>query len=439
MEIVFKQFNIGNAIYLFCAEDFEIYNIPLTNDMENTIKKIRNKKKIEILKKKEKSTSYMDNKIKEFISDKDFITIIGLDISNGCTLNCTYCYISAAKKKIRAQTKDFFLDVLTFLENVKDKQLSFYFTGAGEPTLNFNLLQQIPQLCKEKGFHNCSFDLTTNGTILTKEMIDFFKLNKFSINISLDGNKEVHDMSRVFHNGKGSFDTVIKNINALKENDIEFSCKTVVQPNNNKLLNSFIFFEENKIPFQFSFSTKSFDNHFLPNIDDIQLFENQMELIIEYYKQRISENKKIYANKIIGDLKRIHDGSINKIACLAATESYFIDINGKIFTCSYHSSSEDLSIGDIYTGINAEKVINNEYYAKPVDCYLQCRECWMKHLCSGSCFAVKWLENKDTNKPSEYLCKTYNVYWTSIIRLYIQIYHIIISGNNINFTEKEIS
>jgi uncharacterized protein len=48
-------------------------------------------------------------------------------------------------------------------------------------------------------------------------MIDFFKLNKFTIYISLDGNDKINDESRVYHNGKGSFNDVFNNMNLLKK------------------------------------------------------------------------------------------------------------------------------------------------------------------------------------------------------------------------------
>jgi sulfatase maturation enzyme AslB (radical SAM superfamily) len=53
----------------------------------------------------------------------------------------------------------------------------------------------------KNGFDKCDFDLTTNGTILTKEMIEFFKLNKFTIHVSVDDNENIHDASRIYHNG----------------------------------------------------------------------------------------------------------------------------------------------------------------------------------------------------------------------------------------------
>jgi radical SAM protein with 4Fe4S-binding SPASM domain len=210
-----------------------------------------------------------------------------------------------------------------------------------------------------------------------------------------------------------------------------------VLPNNKNLAEAFLFFEENKIHFIFSIATNSFDNHFSPNIEDLKTFEEQLDIVIDNYRKLIEGNNKIYAAKIINDLKRIHYGAVNKNGCVASKEGYFIDIDGNIFSCSYHSSSKDLSIGNIYTGIDYEKIIKNSYYAKPVDNYPACKVCWMKYLCSGSYFAIKWLENKNTDDPSEYLCKTYNIYWRAIIKLYIQLYPVIISGNNINFCDRK--
>ena len=433
MNSTYKQFNVDNAAYVFCVEDFEVFKILQGENIENVLQEIKTEK--------EKSNLHGDkNKmenIKYDVSDRNNINIIGIEVANSCTLNCTYCYISASKKTRKMLSEKKFLDILNFLKSVKDNHISFYFTGAGEPALNFDLLKKIPYLCKENGFDKCDFDLTTNGTILTHEMIEFFKMNKFAIYVSVDGNENIHNTSRIYHNGKGSFKDVFHNMNLLKENNIEFACKTVVLPNNKNLVETFLFFEENKIRFYFSTATNSIDNHFSPNIEDLNTFEEQMDSVIKEYRKLIEDNHKIYAAKIINDLKKIHYGAVNTIGCSASINGYFVDIDGNIFPCSYHSSSNDVSVGNIYTGIDYEKIIKNNYYPKPVDDYSACKVCWIKYLCSGSCFAKKWLEHKNTDVPSEYLCKTYNIYWNAIIKLYIQLYPVIISGNNINFNEKK--
>jgi len=426
----YKQFIVNDVTYIFCVEDLEIIKIHKKDNIENVLKEISNKKKNKI----------HINKLQTInidFSKNIYFDTIGIDLTNGCNLNCTYCFLSASSKKKKLLSEKVFLDILNFLKNEKNHPITFYFAGAGEPTFNFKLIKQLPTLCKEHGFENCFFDLTTNGTILTQEMIDFFKNNKFILNISLDGNKEINDLYRVYHNGKGSFNDVFNNIKLLKENNIEFFCKTTVLPDNKNLLDVFSFFEENKIPFTFTIATNSFDEHFIPNISALDNYEKQMNLIVEKYIELIQNNYKIYSTKILNDIKRIHFGDASEIACVGSREGIYIDIEGDIFPCSYHTSSKELSIGDIYNGIDYDKIIENSWYAKPVDEYPACKDCWLKHICSGSCFAIKWLENKDTNKPSDYLCKTYNIYWSSIIKLYIQIHSEIVSGNNINFIEWE--
>lgn len=427
MDLLFKEFNVNDSKYIFCVEDFEILKINKEEKITKVLDEIK-KEKYRV-----KTTKYKKLEIDSIRNIK--ITTIGIDLVNGCNLNCSYCFISAASKKKRKLKKNIFIDILKFIEKEKEHPIIFYFAGSGEPTLNFKLIKQLPSICLEYGFNNCFFDLTTNGTILTNEMINFFKQNKFTLNISLDGNKQINDQVRIYHNGLGSFNDVYKNIKKLKENKIDFVCKTVILPDNKNLVDVFSFFEKNKINFFFTIATNSFDNHFIPNINDLENFKKQFEIIIQNYSKLIKNNKKIYSGKIINDIKRIHYGNANKIACEGARGSFFIDIDGDIYTCSYHNSSKELSVGNIYTGINYDKIINNNWYAKSVDDYPVCNNCWMKYLCSGSCFAIKWLENKNTNEPSEYLCKTYDIYWSSIIKLYIQIYSEIVSGNNINFIE----
>jgi uncharacterized protein len=431
MNTTFKQFKIKNSIYLFCIEDFEIFKINHYENIEKILQEIKTKKEKSISK---SGNNYRENKKIDFKKNK-IINTVGIDMANGCTLNCTYCYISASNKTQRILSREKFLDILNFLKNEKDHSIQFSLCGAGEPTLNFNLLKQLPDLCKENGFNKCSFDLTTNGTILTREMIEFFKLNKFEIFISLDGNEKINNSSRIYHNGKGSFKDVNYNMNLLKENNIEFSCKTVIKPDNKNLAEVFSFFEENKIHFIFSIVTNSFNNHFTLKIEDLKNFEEQMDIIINNYKKLIEENHKIYATKLLHDIKRIHYGEVNKNGCSASKDGFYLDIDGIIYPCSYHSSSIDLSVGNIYTGIDYDKILKNKYFAQPVNNYSACKICWLKYLCSGSCFAIKWLENKNTDEPSEYLCKSQIIYWSAIIKLYIQLYPSITSGDNINFND----
>ncbi|MDD2265010.1 MAG: hypothetical protein WC513_01185 [Bacteroidales bacterium] len=52
-------------------------------------------------------------------------------------------------------------------------------------------------------------------------------------------------------------------------------------------------------------------------------FEDGFKKICDYYKKQIEGGVKIYASKILEDLKRIHLGVINRNGCIAAKEGIY--------------------------------------------------------------------------------------------------------------------
>lgn len=56
------------------------------------------------------------------------------------------------------------------------------------------------------------FTIQTNGTLLTEEWCQFLKTLDIQVSISIDGPKQLHDLFRVYHSTKGSFEDVIKGI-----------------------------------------------------------------------------------------------------------------------------------------------------------------------------------------------------------------------------------
>lgn len=403
--------------------DLELFHIGSRDDIEVLYKKIILPKRI----KTKISPKHVFNKADSKINT------VSLDISHGCTLKCSYCYLSAGYKKKELMSKEQFIEILKFISNKKTHDITFYFAGEGEPTLNFELLKQIPQLCRDYGLNNIHFEITTNGTMLSTKVIDLLKKENFSVSVSLDGDKE-DDRNRIFLNGNPSFSTVIKNISALKENGIDFACKSTIIPDNSRLVQTFHFFEENKIPFYFGVASRSFDGSYIPKISDVRNnLKQQLDFLVDYYVQRIKENKYVYARKLIEDIKRILYRTTSFIGCSAGINSFYFNLKGEIYVCSCHNSCRELCVGDIHSGIDYEKIAKLSFYPKIVEEYDRCKDCWLRHLCSGSCIAAKWIENKDTTIPSKYNCALNAIYWEAIIHIYISIQPYI--KNNINFIE----
>lgn len=69
-----------------------------------------------------------------------------------------------------------------------------------------------------EGKVNFRYNLQTNGILLNEDIVNSLEKLRVDIGVSLDGPKEVNDKNRFYHNGKGSYDDVVKGINVLLNN-----------------------------------------------------------------------------------------------------------------------------------------------------------------------------------------------------------------------------
>ncbi|HLP48748.1 MAG TPA: radical SAM protein, partial [Candidatus Kapabacteria bacterium] len=163
----------------------------------------------------------------------DGIKKLTLLMGQACNLKCHYCFnrnkSHIPKKYMSKEVAKAAVDLL-FRESNHVETLNIGFYG-GEPMLQFDLIKWIISYTNQKAdeFHKTiKYNMTTNGTLLTDEGIQFITENKIHTTISLDGNREIHDKNRVFPDGSGSFDTVFSAYTRLKEKSNDTTTFTVV-------------------------------------------------------------------------------------------------------------------------------------------------------------------------------------------------------------------
>ncbi len=107
---------------------------------------------------------------------------------------------------------------------------SFMFQG-GEPTLagldyfrNFVALEKKYSRAGLKIYNS----IQTNGMLIDDEWAEFLSENGFLTGLSLDGNAELNDMNRVFPDGAGTFNKVIKAAKTLEKHSAPFNVLCVV-------------------------------------------------------------------------------------------------------------------------------------------------------------------------------------------------------------------
>jgi sulfatase maturation enzyme AslB (radical SAM superfamily) len=138
------------------------------------------------------------------------LTSFTIILTDQCNFDCSYCY---QKKGGQILDPDLLTRVIRFFRPFFAPECFIYFYG-GEPLLAFakieQTVEQIDEISKKRRL-KARYSITTNGSLLDDEILDFFEEHKFSVLLSFDGLAQ--DVSRK----KGSFDFLMSVIPKILE------------------------------------------------------------------------------------------------------------------------------------------------------------------------------------------------------------------------------
>ena len=175
---------------------------------------------------------------------------ITFQVTDKCNLACTYCYqINKGERRMKFSDAKKLIDML--LEG--DKRLAGYvdvetspaiileFIG-GEPFLCVELIEQICDYFFDKAIElhhpwatKFCISICSNGVLYRDPKVQKF-LNKYaskmSFSVTIDGNKELHDSCRVFHDGSPSYDIAVDAANDWIARGNYMGSKITIAPGN---------------------------------------------------------------------------------------------------------------------------------------------------------------------------------------------------------------
>jgi uncharacterized protein len=331
---------------------------------------------------------------------------IVLNITEDCNLRCAYCVYSGKYKyrrehSLREMPRSVaFKAVDFFLQHSKASEeatIGFY---GGEPFLNFKLIEDIVAYVEGKdGDNRIRFNLTTNGTILTDRILDFIVAHNVRMLVSLDGPQEVHDRHRVFKSGKGSFETVMKNLERICRHNPEYferqvSFSTVLGPPR-EMAKIHDFISETELLKKARFSAGDIDNRetdVFKQFSKEDLKSSDYPAMEKLFTERVTgggEAGSSFLQSLVGQgLLKIYKRDIgHKMrryehpngVCVPGLRRIFVSTEGNFYICE--KVNEGLSIGNAEDGLDLRKIESiMEDYAKRSS--PRCRECWAIRLCS---------------------------------------------------------
>ena len=152
-------------------------------------------------------------------------------VNSGCNLGCSYCVSyygddgreMAKRDALRGRVREAAVMniVEQFLNRVRnagspdngdDYDCHITFNG-GEILLRWDTVKRVMEYADEKYADlKIKYGMNTNATLLTPEIAEVLAAHDVRVSVSIDGYKELHDKSRVYHAGGGTFDRVIEGI-----------------------------------------------------------------------------------------------------------------------------------------------------------------------------------------------------------------------------------
>ena len=425
----FKLVKTGKKYSVFFTNSLQLYDIKdkiILDYFDCCTKKTYDdfdKEIADIIKKKFNNVIKKNIKPEKLLGAEEKLNTLVLALTENCNLRCSYC-VAYKGENSKCLDMDFStaktaIDLL--LKNNPDSENYGIIFFGGEPLLNYNLIKEIviyAQNLFSKYNKSVGFSITTNGTLINTKIINLFKEYNFSIQISFDGPKEIHDKNRCYANGKGSFDKILKNFKKIKDNNIKFILRTTM-PVNSNLYEIIKFMEELNISFSFGFTMNT--KYKLKNITDYlneiyKEFSILYEKLMDFYFDKFLKGEQIYCNNIMRSLEAIENQYAKNINCTAGRTVVTVNPSGEIYSCQNVQNYKETKICSINSAIS--KLNNNKFVAPKVEKINICNKCWVKYLCGGGCFYEKYADNNDIYKPSQSKCEITKIQWENNLKLF---------------------
>ncbi|QIA52248.1 anaerobic sulfatase maturase [Pantoea agglomerans] len=157
-----------------------------------------------------------------------------------CNIDCSYCFYLEKHHLYPERKKRWKMDEATLRNYIikyisgQDADVVDFIWQGGEPTLlGIDFYREAVRLQHQYGGHKkINNFFQTNGINLDDEWAVFLKENHFLVGLSIDGDRISNDAHRLTRAGKSSYVAVIKGLEALKRQQVEFNTLTVINSEN---------------------------------------------------------------------------------------------------------------------------------------------------------------------------------------------------------------
>jgi uncharacterized protein len=316
---------------------------------------------------------------------------LSLNVTSACNLACDYCYADRGGfggMQSGAMTAPVAEEAVETLLAGCDRR-SYATVGflGGEPFLHRRLVHHLVGYAGRRAAEvgqPIGFSVTTNGTLLDAADVELLRSHRFSVTVSLDGGRSVHDRRRVWLAGQGSWDDAMARVRPLLADPglAEVSARATLTGGDLDLAGRHDALAAEGFR-SIGFAPVRVGRGALGDGDWPRWLAASTALA-ERELGAIRRGGDTTFDNFRVALRRLDAGSSSPYPCGAGGGYASVSTAGQWFACHRAIGDDDYLLGD--GGVAVEPARQQRFLeAHHVERVEPCRSCWARYLCSGGC------------------------------------------------------
>ncbi len=302
------------------------------------------------------------------------------------------------------------VEYMTADDEFEEVEITFF---GGEPMLEFSLIKELVEwFIQIKWQKRFVFFITTNGTILTKEIKEWLRKHKDYVvaGFSIDGNRKAHNMVR-----NESYDLLEKNIPFFLECWPDQPAKMTIGKENLPFLAESVIELESKGLY---FSANIVFEDIWGNPEEkerlLSVYEDQLHVLVDFYSKRpdlfpvypiLTRTIEIYGQ--LNKSKSFHFDSECTRFCGAGHEMVMIDVDGESYPCHRFAPW-------VTKKSSTKEPVNRQSQWEGPE---KCLSCKLISACP-TCAGFNWEINGTTGIRTIYHCEAYKLEFLASAKLH---------------------
>ena len=311
---------------------------------------------------------------------------VTIHLTTSCNMRCGYCYAPPSQAMdMSLETAERAVDFAAGFDRENNTGIIFF---GGEPLLKKEVIYHTVAYCnrqrKERGrmFH---FKVTTNGLLLDQAFLEFARLNRVAVALSIDGTGAAHDTHRREASGAPTFDRVDRAADLLLAYQPYASALMVVSP---ETVGSYAESAAYLFGKGFRYLIVSFNYAGAWTGEHLRELTRQYKRLARLYEKMTLQEKKFYLSPFEMKLAtHIGGDRVQCYRCVLAQRRISVAPDGSLYPCVQFVrdgvSNREFRIGTVDSGVDETK--RSALYERSQRMTPECEACAFKRRCHNSC------------------------------------------------------